>query len=69
MPTPTDRSLFKEGEYFVILGPSENGKTVLVKIIAGLLKIDSGEIWIGGVRKDRLPPEKRDVGFVFQDFE
>jgi len=57
----------KKGEYFVILGPSGNGKTVLVKSIAGLLKIDSGEIWIGGVRKDHLPPEKRDVGFVFQD--
>ncbi len=57
----------REGEYLVILGPSGNGKTVLVKSIAGLLEIDSGEIWIGGVRKDHLPPEQRDVGFVFQD--
>jgi len=57
----------KEGEYFVILGPSGNGKTVLMKSLVGFLKIDSGEIRIGGVRKDHLPPEQRDIGFVFQD--
>ena len=57
----------KKGEYFVILGPSGNGKTVLVKSIAGLLDIQSGEIWIGGTRKDHLPPENRGIGFVFQD--
>lgn len=57
----------KKGEHFVILGPSGNGKTVLAKSIAGLLHIDSGEIWIDGKRKDNLPPEDRGIGFVFQD--
>lgn len=57
----------KEGEYFVILGPSGNGKTQLLKLLAGLNKPKSGEIWIDGTRRDHLPPEQRDVGYVFQD--
>ena len=57
----------KEGEYFVILGPSGTGKTQLLRALAGLSRIDSGEIWIGGQRKDHLPPEQREIGFVFQD--
>jgi ABC-type Fe3+/spermidine/putrescine transport system ATPase subunit len=56
-----------DGEYFVILGPSGNGKSVLVKCIAGMYKIDQGEIWIGGTRRDHMPPEARDIGVVFQD--
>ena len=47
----------KDGEYFVILGPSGNGKTQLLKLLAGLNKAKSGEIWIDGTRRDHLPPE------------
>ena len=57
----------KDGEYFVILGPSGNGKTQLLKLLAGLNRPKSGEIWIGGTRRDHLPPEQRDIGYVFQD--
>jgi ABC-type sugar transport system ATPase subunit len=57
----------EEGEYFVILGPSGNGKTQLLKLLAGLNKAKSGEIWIDGTRRDHLPPEQRDIGYVFQD--
>jgi ABC-type sugar transport system ATPase subunit len=57
----------RDGEYFVILGPSGNGKTQLLKLLAGLNKPKSGEIWIDGTRRDHLPPEKRDIGYVFQD--
>jgi len=38
----------REGEYFVILGPTGAGKTVLVECLAGLHRPSSGEIWIGG---------------------
>ena len=57
----------KDGEYFVILGPSGNGKTQLLKLLAGLNKPKNGEIWIDGTRRDHLPPEQRDIGYVFQD--
>jgi ABC-type sugar transport system ATPase subunit len=57
----------EDGEYFVILGPSGNGKTQLLKLLAGLNKAKSGEIWIDGTRRDHLPPEQRDIGYVFQD--
>ena len=57
----------RDGEYFVILGPSGNGKTQLLKLLAGLTMPKSGEIWIDGTRRDHLPPEERDIGYVFQD--
>ena len=57
----------RDGEYFVILGPSGNGKTQLLKLLAGLTRPKSGEIWIDGTRRDHLPPEERDIGYVFQD--
>jgi len=55
-------------EYFALLGPSGCGKTTLLRLIAGLIEPDSGEIFIGDRRVDKVPPEDRDVGFVFQTF-
>jgi ABC-type Fe3+/spermidine/putrescine transport system ATPase subunit len=55
-------------EYFALLGPSGCGKTTLLRLIAGLIEPDSGEIWIGNKRVDDVPPEDRDIGFVFQTF-
>ncbi len=55
-------------EYFSLLGPSGCGKTTLLRVIAGLIEPDSGEIYIGDRRVDKDPPEDRDVGFVFQTF-
>jgi ABC-type Fe3+/spermidine/putrescine transport system ATPase subunit len=55
-------------EYFALLGPSGCGKTTLLRLIAGLIEADSGEIWIGDKRVDDVPPEDRDIGFVFQTF-
>jgi ABC-type sugar transport system ATPase subunit len=37
-----------QGEYFVILGPTGAGKTVLLECLAGLHRLTSGDIWIGG---------------------
>ena len=58
----------KDQEYFSLLGPSGCGKTTLLRLIAGLIEHDSGEIYIGDRRVDKDPPEDREVGFVFQTF-
>ncbi|MGD6805973.1 MAG: ABC transporter ATP-binding protein [Candidatus Bathyarchaeia archaeon] len=55
-------------EYFSLLGPSGCGKTTLLRLIAGLIDPDGGEIYIGERRVDKDPPEDRDIGFVFQTF-
>jgi ABC-type Fe3+/spermidine/putrescine transport system ATPase subunit len=55
-------------EYFSLLGPSGCGKTTLLRLIAGLIDPDNGEIYIGERRVDKDPPEDRDIGFVFQTF-
>ncbi|MCJ7423317.1 ABC transporter ATP-binding protein [Candidatus Bathyarchaeota archaeon] len=55
-------------EYFALLGPSGCGKTTLLRLIAGLIQPDEGEIYIGDKLVNDIPPEDRDVGFVFQTF-
>ena len=57
----------KEGDYFIILGPTGAGKTVLLESIAGLYPIKNGEIWLRGVNVTALEPEKRNIGIVYQD--
>ncbi|MEM3641734.1 MAG: ABC transporter ATP-binding protein [Candidatus Bathyarchaeia archaeon] len=57
-----------EKEYFSILGPSGCGKTTLLRLIAGLIQPDEGEIYIGDRLVNNVPPEDRDIGFVFQTF-
>ncbi len=56
-----------EGEYFIVLGPTGAGKTVLLESIAGLYPIKSGEIWLRGKEVTRLEPEKRGISIVYQD--
>jgi ABC-type Fe3+/spermidine/putrescine transport system ATPase subunit len=58
----------KDKEYFSLLGPSGCGKTTLLRLIAGLIEPTSGEIYIGDRRVDDVPPEDREIGFVFQTF-
>lgn len=58
----------KDKEYFSILGPSGCGKTTLLRLIAGLIEPDEGEIYIGDRLVNNVPPEDRDIGFVFQTF-
>ncbi|MEM3701074.1 MAG: ABC transporter ATP-binding protein [Candidatus Bathyarchaeia archaeon] len=55
-------------EYFSLLGPSGCGKTTLLRLIAGLIQPDKGEIYIGDRLVNDVPPEDRDIGFVFQTF-
>jgi spermidine/putrescine ABC transporter ATP-binding subunit len=58
----------KEGEIMTLLGPSGCGKTTTLRSIAGFLIPDAGEIYLGDWRVTNLPPEKRDIGFVFQNY-
>lgn len=58
----------EKGEFFVILGPSGSGKTTLLRLIAGLEKIDKGKIFIDGIEVNKIPPSKRNVGMVFQNY-
>ena len=58
----------KDGELFVILGYSGSGKTTLLRCIAGLEKVDSGRIYIDGVDVTDLPPAKRSVSMLFQNY-
>jgi len=58
----------EDKEYFSLLGPSGCGKTTLLRIIAGLVEPDEGEIYIGGKLVNDVAPEDRGVGFVFQTF-
>jgi len=56
-----------EGEYFIVLGPTGAGKTVLLESIAGLYPVKSGQIWLRGKEVTRLEPEKRNISIVYQD--
>lgn len=58
----------QDKEYFSLLGPSGCGKTTLLRVIAGLIEPDEGDILIGGKVVNDVPPEDRDIGFVFQTF-
>jgi len=62
----------EQAERVVIFGPSGCGKTTLLRLIAGLIAPDSGRIMMGGEvvsgsGRVILPPEQRNLGFVFQD--
>ncbi len=57
-----------EGEFFVLLGPSGSGKTTVLRMIAGLSDIDRGRVLLHDRDVTNLPPQKRGVGFVFQNY-
>ena len=58
----------QDKEYFALLGPSGCGKTTLLRLVAGLIEPDEGNIFIGDKLVNDVPPEDRDIGFVFQTF-
>ena len=57
-----------QGEIFFLLGPSGCGKSTLLRILAGLVKQDSGRILFDGEEISALPPEKRQAAMVFQNY-
>ena len=56
------------GEFVTLLGPSGSGKTTALNILAGFDQADEGHVFIGDRSVGSLPPEKRNVGMVFQNF-
>ncbi len=58
----------KNGEFVVFVGPSGCGKSTLLRIIAGLEKVTTGEIRIGGTRVNEVPPAGRKIAMVFQSY-
>ncbi|MDD5372714.1 MAG: ATP-binding cassette domain-containing protein [Sulfurimonas sp.] len=64
----------QNGDFLALFGKSGSGKTTLLRIIAGLEVPDSGkiivdnEVWFDSEKGINLPPQKRNVGFVFQDY-
>ncbi len=64
---PTDLVL-QRGEVFSLLGPSGCGKTTLLRLLAGFLKPDTGEIWVAGKNLTAVPPNRRPINTVFQSY-
>lgn len=58
----------KNGEFITLLGPSGCGKTTLLRMIANFEKPDAGNIKIFGKMANNIPPEKRDISMVFQNY-
>ena len=57
-----------EGELVALLGPSGGGKTTVLRMIAGLEMPTEGEVFINGQRMNDIPVQKRNIGFVFQNY-
>jgi putative spermidine/putrescine transport system ATP-binding protein len=58
----------QRGEFIALLGPSGCGKSTALNCLAGLLTLSSGSIWLDQTRIDRLKPEDRGFGMVFQNY-
>jgi putative spermidine/putrescine transport system ATP-binding protein len=56
------------GELLTILGPSGSGKTTLLKVVAGFEKPDAGRVLVDGRDISAMPPARRDIGMVFQNY-
>ncbi|MCY4291758.1 MAG: ABC transporter ATP-binding protein [Roseovarius sp.] len=58
----------KSGEFLTLLGPSGSGKTTLLMVLAGFARPDCGSLRFGESEMIRLPPHRRNVGMVFQNY-
>ncbi len=58
----------REGEFFTFLGPSGCGKTTLLRVIAGFVEPDEGSVYLDGQPVNQVPPWRRDLGMVFQNY-
>ncbi|WP_321897180.1 ABC transporter ATP-binding protein [Burkholderia cepacia] len=58
----------QRGEFLTLLGPSGSGKTTCLMMLAGFEYPTDGEIWLDGQVLNRIPPHRRDIGMVFQNY-
>ena len=58
----------ESGEFVTLLGPSGCGKTTTLRMVAGFIRPSSGQLYVGGSNMDGVPPHKRKVGLVFQNY-
>ena len=58
----------RQGEFITLLGPSGSGKTTTLRMIAGFTSQTAGTIEIDGVDMSQVPPHRRDVGMIFQNY-
>lgn len=58
----------KKGEFVTLLGPSGSGKTTILQIIAGFVHPSEGSVFLKGESISDIPPNKRNIGIVFQDY-
>lgn len=58
----------ENGSYFMILGPTGAGKTILLESIAGIFYPDKGRIWMDGMDITNTPPRSRNISMVYQDY-
>jgi spermidine/putrescine transport system ATP-binding protein len=58
----------RDKEYVSLIGPSGCGKTTLLRLIAGLIEPDKGDVYIDNALVNKVPPEDRGIGFVFQTY-
>ena len=56
------------GEFLTLLGPSGSGKTTLLMVLAGFVRPDRGSVLFGEQAVERMPPHRRNVGMVFQNY-
>jgi len=55
-------------EFLALVGPSGCGKTTTLRLIAGLEELTEGDIYIGDVKVNDIPPKDRDIAMVFQNY-
>ncbi|MCY4498550.1 MAG: ABC transporter ATP-binding protein, partial [Rhodospirillaceae bacterium] len=58
----------QEGEFLTLLGPSGCGKTTTLRLVAGFIEPTQGTIYLGNDDVTYVPPQKREIGMVFQDY-
>ena len=57
-----------DSEFYAMVGPSGSGKTSILKVLGGFIEPDAGRVVLGGEDITGLPPERRDLGIVFQSY-